>query len=97
MRLPLVLVAMVAATPATSAGPAPVAPIRNMPVLTPTPFVDADCPPISRFHARGGPEKPMPRKLTDLPDADVYASVYRRIGGCEAPVIIRYGPGLNKR
>jgi hypothetical protein len=28
----------------------------------------------------------MPRKLTELPPATAYMAVYRRIGGCEAPL-----------
>jgi hypothetical protein len=31
--------------------------------------------------------KPLtPRKLTQLPPATVYMAVFRRIGGCEAPL-----------
>ena len=31
------------------------------------------------------------QKLSELPDADMYRAVYRRIGKCEAPIIIKYG------
>ena len=52
-----------------------------------------DCPPISRYHAtnRGGSLKVQ--KLNELPPADHYAAVYRRIDGCEVPVIVSYGIG----
>jgi hypothetical protein len=32
-----------------------------------------------------------PRRLTELPDANLYFGVYRRIDGCEAPIIVKYG------
>jgi hypothetical protein len=36
--------------------------------------------------------KPLtPRRLTELPDGNLYFTVYRRIDGCEAPIIVRYG------
>jgi hypothetical protein len=34
---------------------------------------------------------PKAQKLSELPDADMYRAVYRRIGKCEAPIIIKYG------
>ena len=51
------------------------------------------CPPISRYEAakRGG--KLKPNLLNELPMADVYSAVYRRVGGCVSPVIVRYGVG----
>jgi hypothetical protein len=33
------------------------------------------------------------QKLNELPAADLYKTVYRRIGGCEVPIIVRYGVG----
>jgi hypothetical protein len=36
--------------------------------------------------------KPLtPRRLDKLPDGNLYLTVYRRIGGCEVPVVIKYG------
>ena len=40
---------------------------------------------------RGG--KLGPSLLSQLPAADMYNAVYRRIGGCEAPIIVRYDVG----
>ena len=34
---------------------------------------------------------PKAQKLNELPDADVYRAVYRRIGKCEAPIIVKFG------
>ena len=48
------------------------------------------CPRITGYYAdrsglyRGQPL--VPRKLTELPPGTAYMAVYRRIGGCEAPL-----------
>jgi hypothetical protein len=35
-----------------------------------------------------------PRKLTELPPANVYSAVYRRdANGCEKPIVVKYGVG----
>ena len=56
------------------------------------PFSSA-CPPTSRYEAarRGG--KLPPSLLTELPGADMYNAVYRKVGGCEVPMIVRYDVG----
>ena len=54
----------------------------------------ADCPSTMAVHhtvERGKAVKP--RKLGELPPANQYAAVYRRIGGCEAPLVVRYKVG----
>lgn len=53
----------------------------------------ADCPRTTAVHTvnRGQPVKP--RKLNELPSANQYAAVYRRIGGCEVPLVVRYKVG----
>lgn len=65
----------------------------DMPIINPNAPAPAQCPPISRYEAmkRGG--KLMPRHLSELPPADVYKAVYRRIDGCVAPIVVRYGVG----
>jgi hypothetical protein len=36
--------------------------------------------------------KPLtPRRLNELPDGNLYLTVYRRIDGCEVPIVVRYG------
>jgi len=32
-----------------------------------------------------------PRRLTELPDANHYLTAYRRIDGCEVPIVVKYG------
>jgi hypothetical protein len=85
---PLVLFGMASASAAADLSP----PVRDMPVLNPNPSAE-HCPPISRYEAakRGG--KLKPDLLTELPTADLYKAVYRRIGGCIAPIIAAYGIG----
>ena len=81
-------VLLAAAANAPSAAPA-----RDMPVVNPNGAASSICPPTSRYEAarRGG--KLPPSLLNELPAADVYKTVYRRIGGCEAPIIVRYNVG----
>ena len=90
MRL-LVLALVLSAS--TSASAASVTRTRDMPVVNPNGPASAICPPTSRYEAarRGG--KLPPSLLNQLPAADMYSAVYRRIGGCEAPIIVRYDVG----
>jgi len=89
MRLLIAAIAL-SVTGTSSALPQP-ARTGEMPVIDPSPDAAGNCPPISRFHAQRQGGTPAPKKLNELPSADTYATVYRRIGGCEVPVIVRYG------
>jgi len=81
----------------TSASAASVSPTRNMPVINPDGPSSSICPPTSRYEAarRGG--KLPPSLLTQLPAADMYNAVYRKVDGCEVPMIVRYDVGGNAR
>lgn len=88
MRL-LVGLALVAATPALAAEPAPRsdspayvvdAPIRGQALCDSAGQVT----PVAR--ARGGAWR-----LTEPPPANLERTVLRRVGGCAVPVIVRYG------
>ena len=81
----LLLAAFLAAAPAELAG--------EMPIIDPNRSASAACPPISRYEAikRGG--KLKPQHLDELPYADLYKAVYRRIDRCEVPIIVKYGIG----
>lgn len=69
----------------------------DAPVIDPLPRIglrqEPACPPTSRYDAmqRGG--EVQPRRLGELPSADAYAAVWRKIGPCDAPVMVRYGIG----
>jgi hypothetical protein len=66
-------------------------PIGDMPVINPKASQPANCPATSRYEASRRGKTPRARKLNELPDADVYRAVYRRIGRCEAPIIVKFG------
>ena len=51
-----------------------------MPVINPKAGQPANCPATSRYEASKRGKAPKAQKLNELPDADVYRAVYRRIG-----------------
>ncbi len=83
--LSLLLLIPVAATAA------PFGPARDMPVFNPKASERANCPATSRYEASRRGKTPKAQKLGELPDADLYKAVYRTIGRCEAPIIVKYG------
>ena len=84
-------------TPSTADAPAPAIPVRDMPVINPNARDSTACPPTSRYEAarRGG--KLGAHKLNELPMADGYKAVLRRIDGCNAPIVVSYGFGRDQR
>jgi hypothetical protein len=66
-------------------------PLGDMPTINPKAGQPANCPATSRYEASKRGKVPRAQKLNELPDADVYRAVYRRIGQCEAPIIVKYG------
>ena len=82
---------MAPSNPIATASSAPVESIREMPILDPKAGQPTNCPSTSRYEASGRGKTPKARKLNELPDADVYRAVYRHIGRCEVPIIVRYG------
>ena len=66
-------------------------PIGDMPIINPKAAQPANCPATSRYEASRRGKTPKAQKLTELPDADVYRAVYRHIGRCEAPMVVKYG------
>ena len=105
LALPLLVPAASAAqTPAPASPnfvfqgtPAPPTPVRDMPVIDPIARNQLNCPPTSRYEAskRGG--KLTPQKLDELPMADGYKAVLRRVDGCNAPIVVGYGFGREQR
>jgi len=53
----------------------------------------AECPRTSAHIAVERGKGPPMRKLNELPPANAYKAVYRRINGCEVPVVVRYDVG----
>jgi hypothetical protein len=67
------------------------APAADMPIINPNADQPANCPATSRYQASRRGKTPKAQKLGELPDADMYRAVYRHIGRCAAPIIIKYG------
>ena len=57
------------------------------------PLQSPDCPRTTSYYAFDPSQPVKPRKLGELPPANAYAAVYRRVGNCEVPVIVKYGVG----
>ena len=66
-------------------------PIGDMPLINPKAGQPSTCPATSRYEASRQGKTPKAQKLNELPDADVYRAVYRKIGKCEAPIIVKFG------
>ena len=66
-------------------------PVADVPVINPNASQPANCPATSRYEAARRDKTPQARKLGELPDADMYKAVYRRIGRCEAPIVVKFG------
>jgi hypothetical protein len=90
MRL---LVLALALSVGSSAYAAPAQPARQTPMINPNGNAPETCPPTSRYEAARRGRKLPPSLLTELPGADMYNAVYRKIGGCEVPLIVRYDVG----
>lgn len=68
-------------------------PIGEMRVFDPRSDQPSTCPAISQYETSRKGRVPEVRKLNQLPSADAYRAVYRHIGQCEVPIIVRYGVG----
>ena len=70
------------------AAQASAAPPLNKPVETrPT----AECKRTTAHYAQRG-QPVTPRKLNELPAADLCAAMYRTVGGCEVPLVLTRTP-----
>lgn len=90
MRFLVSAVAAAVCIPAASTAQAP-APTVHSPQNIPASPTSADCPQATSVHAWDRGKEVRPQKLNELPDANAYSAVLRRIGGCEVPIIVRYG------
>ncbi len=83
MRLIVVLAALpvLGAAPPSAVRPAAPMPVQN-------PYADERCPDTPMSLARRLGERAEPRKLGDLPPAQSFAAVDRRIDGCAAPMLM---------
>lgn len=92
----LLAIIILASAPSAAEAASYAHPAREMPLYNPDANAGATCPPISRFEAsrRGG--KPSLRHLDELPGADLYKAVYRHVGGCNDPIIVRFNIGRSE-
>ena len=88
-----VLVAGVATIPV---GAVPPKQTGNMPVLHPDKGRTTECPPISPHYAMKQGEGSALQKLNELPPAVHYKAAYRRIDGCQVPIIAGYPLGQER-
>jgi hypothetical protein len=77
--------------------PLPITPTREMPVINPLSQNQLNCPPTSRYEASKRGAKLDPQKLAELPMADGYKAVLRKVDGCNAPIVVGYGFGAVQR
>ncbi len=70
-----------------------------MPFLAPPPTpvaeVRAFCDRPTTQFARVDPGIVKPRRLGELPPANLTLALYHSIGGCNAAIVVRYGVGAN--
>jgi hypothetical protein len=59
----------------------------------PAPDAPRTCRHTTSYRAWMNGKPPPAHKLTELPPANAYYTVYRRIAGCEVPIIVKYGVG----
>ena len=87
--IPIVVVAVSAhaADPKPQASPDHAAPTQLAP-----PSV---CPRTNSYQAARLNKPLTPHRLAELPAANEYKAVYRRIDGCEVPMVVSYGIGAS--
>ncbi len=76
-----------AALPLLGAAP-PAAVHKAAPTPVSNPYADERCPETPMSLARKQGRDLMARKLTELPPAQSFAAVDRRIAGCPAPMLL---------
>ena len=75
----------------TAAQAAPLHPAVNMPALDPL-EAEARCPETPMSLARKRAERPILRRLDQLPPAQAFAAVDRRIARCPTPMLLPLSP-----
>ena len=85
MRLLLVAVAASIASPAAAVS------VQAPRQPSATDAVGPRCPQTTSIYAYKTGKPVKPQKLGKLPDANAYSAVLRHIGGCEVPIVVRYG------
>lgn len=92
----LLAIIILASAPGSISAAASTQPARDMPLYNPDANASANCPPISRYEASRRAGRLAPRHLDELPAADLYKAVYRHVGGCNVPIIVRFNIGRSQ-
>jgi len=92
MRLFFPVLLLPVLIPAASVAQTP-APAVHAPQNIPTARTATNCPQTTSLYAWDRGKEVKPQKLGELPDANAYAAVYRRVDGCEVPVVVSFGIG----
>jgi hypothetical protein len=84
----LLAVAVIAGLPtAAAAVSVQKAPLTERPIAASS----EQCPRTTSYHAWHRDQPVTPQKLNQLPHANAYAAVLRKVRGCEVPVIVKHG------
>jgi hypothetical protein len=92
MRLLFPVLALPLLVPAATSAQTPAPAIQPPNESVPVPAGTNHCRKASSYRAELGSvwrgENPPPRRLTELPPAESYKSVYRTVNGCEEPMTV---------
>lgn len=80
------LIVLLAAAPLLGAAPVPVQPAAPAPVQNP--YAAEGCPETPMSLARKQGANPKAKRLGELPPAQAFMAVDRRVGGCAAPMLM---------
>ncbi|HEX3424451.1 MAG TPA: hypothetical protein VHS33_13775 [Sphingomicrobium sp.] len=92
----LLAIVLFASVPSAGLAAAP-RPPGHAQIIDPDAGAQADCPPISRYEASRRGDRLVFRHLDELPGADLYKAVYRHVGSCSVPIIVRYNLGRSSK
>jgi hypothetical protein len=95
MRLLILLAAITIPSASTPAQAPPAEPPRVKPLDTNSPRARADCR-RADLHPADSRSKGRFNRLGELPSGQLVLTVYREVGGCPDPVIVRHGYGLGE-
>ena len=87
MRLLIAILLSIAPTAAGAAS------LPGPQLAKPPPASTAGCRRITPYYAYRESRPLKPHNLNELPPAHAFSAVFREIGGCEAPIVIRYSIG----
>lgn len=67
--------------------------LQDPQLAKPQQTASAGCRRITPYYAYRESRPLKPHNLNELPPAHAFSAVFRQIGGCEAPIVIKYSVG----